>query len=180
MKKYSKGEISVIILKTLLAVGAVAVVIALPGVAQVFTIFKPKDSRDRYKIKRSINTLENKKLVRRYSKNGIEMIELTRLGRSRAIMGELKLVNQKKWDKKWRLVIFDIPENKKIARRSLSRKLKEIGFYQLQKSVFVYPYQCKKEIDFIREYFDVKKYVKYIEAQNVEGGDKLNRCFDIS
>src|SRR3989344_4593151 len=54
-----------------------------------------------------------------------------------------------RWDKLWRLVIFDIPEEERTGRMALAAKLKELGFYPLQKSVFIHPYECKDEIDFI-------------------------------
>src|SRR3990167_2211250 len=65
-----------------------------------------------------------------------------------------------KWDKKWRVVIFDIPEKSRMARDALRRKLKELEFRELQKSVFVHPYECKKEIDFIIEFFNLRHYVR--------------------
>ena len=63
------------------------------------------------------------------------------------------------------MVIFDIPEQHKRARESLRLKLKNLNFYQLQKSVFVFPYHCKNEIEFIAEFFRIKKFITYIEAK---------------
>ena len=51
-----------------------------------------------------------------------------------------------KWDKKWRLVIFDIPKELHAQRVRFSEKLKTMGFFTLQKSVFIYPYDCYAEI----------------------------------
>src|SRR3990167_1455501 len=45
--------------------------------------------------------------------NGIEKIRLTNHGRARALeynFAKLILPSKKKWDKKWRIVLFDIPE----------------------------------------------------------------------
>jgi DNA-binding transcriptional regulator PaaX len=47
---------------------------------------------------------------------------------------EVKLKKPEKWDKKWRIVIFDIPNKKKPARNTLTEKLKKLGFYHLQKA----------------------------------------------
>jgi DNA-binding transcriptional regulator PaaX len=58
----------------------------------------------------------------------------------------LKLRKQEKWDGYWRIIIFDIPEELKQSRDILSKKLKEIGMYPLQKSVYVYPFECKDEL----------------------------------
>lgn len=67
------------------------------------------------------------------------MIKLTQLGHD--ALGDL-IFDEKKWDGKWRLVIFDIPEDKRGIRDLLRRKLKDWGFRSFQKSVWV----CKNDV----------------------------------
>jgi len=50
------------------------------------------------------------------------------------------------WDNKWRLVIFDISQKDVSARHLMRRRLKDLGFYHFQKSVFIIPYNCEEEI----------------------------------
>ena len=71
-----------------------------------------------------------------------------------------------RWDGKWRFVIFDIPEKKKAARQALRDRLRAFGFYQLQRSVWVYPYECKNEIDFIMELFEIRNHVHYFISES--------------
>lgn len=59
------------------------------------------------------------------------------------------------WDKKWRLVVFDVPEDHKNAREALRRKLKDLNFIRFQDSVWITPYPCDDEIRFLREIFNV-------------------------
>jgi len=84
-----------------------------------------------------------------------------------------KIKIPKKWDKKWRLVVFDIPEKNKKERFAFSEKLKTLGFYPLQKSVFIYPYDCRNEIDFICNFMSIDRYVNYciIEFLGKREGD---------
>lgn len=99
--------------------------------------------------------------------DGIEKIRLTDYGRARALVynfNDLKLPIKKKWDKKWRLVLFDIPEPKKKIRDALRRKLKQLGFLEFQKSVFIYPYSCEEEINFVLNFYNIPEHVYYIEA----------------
>lgn len=51
--------------------------------------------------------------------------------------------------------------------------------YPIQKSVFVFPYPCKDEIDFVGEIFNVRKNIIYIEATYIEGADKIKRHFGV-
>lgn len=99
--------------------------------------------------------------------DGIEKARLTDRGKAKFLayqFNSLVLPQSKKWDKKWRMVLFDIPETKKNIRDSLRRKLKELGFLEFQKSVFVYPYSCRDEINFILNFWNIPEHVYYIEA----------------
>lgn len=79
-------------------------------------------------------------------------------------------LSRKKWDKKWRIVIFDIPEQFKHARRIFRSKLKVLGFRMVQKSVFICPFPCEKEINFLSQYLKIIPYVDVITA--ISAGDK--------
>lgn len=54
--------------------------------------------------------------------------------------------NPQKWDGIWRVLIFDIPELTRAVRNLFRDKIQELGFYTLQKSVYVTPIVCEKEI----------------------------------
>ena len=60
------------------------------------------------------------------------------------------------------LLMFDIPESKKIARNVFRSRIKELGFFQFQKSVWVYPYPCENEVDFLAEYFEIAEYIHFL------------------
>jgi len=48
--------------------------------------------------------------------------------------------NKQNWDKKLRLVIFDVQEINRFKRNQLRRLLKQLGFIMIQKSVWLSPY----------------------------------------
>ena len=80
-------------------------------------------------------------------KNGKTKVILTNTGEKRVkefCFEELRIQKARKWDKKWRVLVYDIPTKPKVynnAREALRAKIKEIGFVQLQKSVWVCPYE---------------------------------------
>ena len=84
------------------------------------------------------------------------------------------------WDRKWRVVIFDIPEKLRKARDALREKLKELGFYELQKSVFVFPHECQNEIDFLIEFFDIRRYVRYGILEFIDTDLHLRKIFHLT
>ena len=91
---------------------------------------------------------------------------------------KMKIKKPEKWDGKWRIIIFDIPDTKKSARDALRGRLKMLGFYQMQRSVFVHPFASLTQIEAIREFYRVKKHVKIIITDFLEDGDRIRRAFD--
>lgn len=92
----------------------------------------------------------------------------------------LKIKKPKKWDGNWRIVIFDIPEPLKKVRDSLRFHLKNLGFYELQKSVFINPFPCIEEIDQIVKFYNVRKHVRIITANSIDNEDELMQKFEIN
>lgn len=83
------------------------------------------------------------------------------------------------WDRNFRVIVFDIPETKKSARDSLRGKMKELGCIRFNDSVWVYPYPCQEEIDFIANYWGIGKYVHFILARDITNRDLLERYFHL-
>lgn len=138
---------------------------------------------DERKIARSLERLKRNKVIILSEEYGKFKIELSDKGKR--IVKEIQLEDMEIekpdiWDKKWRMVIFDIPEKyKRRARDALRDKLQKMKFYQLQKSVWVYPYPCEKEIQFLCEFFDITSYVNIIVADNIYNDIKLKKYFKL-
>ncbi len=90
-----------------------------------------------------------------------------------------RLPHPKHWDKKWRILIFDIREEKKGLRDKIRRTLITIGFYRLQDSVWIYPYDCEDLITLLKTDFKIGKDLLYIIADNVENDLEIRRNFGI-
>lgn len=87
---------------------------------------------------------------------------------------------KKKWDKKWRVIIFDIPQELHKNRNYFRDKLKSLGFYMLQKSVFVFPYPCEEELNSICRRLNVSDYVDIIKADSIGfKEEEIKKYFDI-
>lgn len=118
----------------------------------------------------------------RENKDGIVEIILTKDGRQKALkyqIDEIKIKKPDKWDGKWRIVVFDIPEKKKRAREALRNKLQELGFKELQKSVFVFPYECEDEINFIMEIFEIRPYVRFMRVDSFTNEEQFKIKFKL-
>ncbi len=137
---------------------------------------------DRQYLYRIIREFHQERLVDyREGKDGVIDIVITEAGKKKVLsfkIDTMAIPQSRHWDKKWRLVFFDIPERKRAARDALRHKLKELGFKKLQRSVFVYPYQCEDEINFIIEFFEVRPYVRYGEMTKLTNEADLKLLFN--
>ena len=85
----------------------------------------------------------------------------------------------KRWDKKWRILIFDIPERRRSMRIRLRIVLAEIGFVRLQDSVWAYPYDCEDLVMLLKAEYRVGDDVRYIIADSIERDAQLRRHFGL-
>ena len=98
-------------------------------------------------VAQSLRRLEQRGLVRRQMASGETVLELTPTGRLRLDtfhLSDLVLpVPPIQWDQQWRLVLFDVPEERRYLRSIFRRKLQQLGFQYLQRSAWIYPFQCE-------------------------------------
>lgn len=169
----------------LLALGAgfvITTAMTLPGSAVMFKPLIKKFKTKKQNFVKSLKTMKRDRLIDFKEEEKFSKITITERGKKKILrysLDNLQIKRPKKWDNIWRIVTFDIPENKKAARNALRTKLKELGFYPLHKSVFINPYSCLDEIQFIEEIFKIGPYLNFIEANKVEGDEWLKSKFDL-
>jgi len=165
------------------AIVTVAMVTSGPLAVNILkTIRREQRKRAQAQVFRSILALKRERLISLKEYKGEQCMILTDQGKRKVLRYQLEtliLPMREKWDGKWRMILFDIPERFGKARRALSTKLKDMGALPLQKSVFIFPFPCQNEIDFITEFFQVSPYVRYAEAGMVEGAENLKRYFKL-
>ena len=182
MKKYDRGELAKTILKAFLISGLIVSCIVLPGMAPVLKLVGATGAKERGRVKRSLRSLEKNGLIVRKIKNGEEQLLVTTKGEqklARYLLEDLQIQKLKKWDKRWRVVMFDIPETKARVRTEASWKIKDMGMKAVQDSVFISPYPCKKEIDLLANHFFIKKYFIYFETDNIECHEDILKEFKL-
>ena len=134
-------------------------------------------------LTRSVGSLYQSKLVRRKRhRDGTETLVLTEEGRLRALrynLETLEISSQKRWDGKWRVVMYDVPEDMRHLRLELLRVLKQLGFYELQHSVFVHPHECKDEIEYLIEAFDAREHVRRMTVAEIDSPEPLLKHFKL-
>lgn len=91
----------------------------------------------------------------------------------------IKIKVPRRWDEKWRIVIFDIWERRRGIRDRLRLTLKKAGFKRIQDSVWVCPYDCEELITFLRADLKLGKGILYLIAEGIEDDGRLRRLFKL-
>ena len=139
---------------------------------------------ERNSLNRAIRSLYESKLVSTKDNcDGTLTLVLSKEGKQLALTYNLDNITIKtpaEWDRKWRIVMFDVPEKTKRFREALRMHFKNMGFYEFQKSVFVHPYSCAKEIEYIMEFYQARKFVRFIVATDIDNALELKRHFHLN
>ncbi len=185
------GEITKQILLLVGLAGVIVVVAAAPGVVLAAKLFEEDRRRffkksEKQRVARTVRRLRERRLLTVKRHNGEFMFELTNEGKK--VFGEiqhkesqltkLQIPKPPHWDNKWRIVLFDIPDQShKRARDMLRAKLKEWEFYPLQKSAWVCPWPCENEIQLAAELYKILRYVNVVVAEKISDDILLRKHF---
>ena len=136
------------------------------------------------KIQRVLKKLEKKQLIQ-LERKGSQVFVTVKNKDDVSIMKYslreiLNLKKKKDGKEKWFMVVFDVPEIERKKRNYLRGFLREIGFYPYNQSVYVFPYECEKEISLIKKIVEGGKYISYIIAEKLEHEDQLKVHFRLN
>ncbi len=176
-EEMKKGDLGKEVLKGIALGGAVATMFVLPGMSIAYKWVDDLHKNHKRKLRYSLKRLLECGYVREDELDKFVITPKGILKLNEYRIEDLTIPKLQKWDNMWRIVSFDIPESKKIARMALNKKLKALGFLTLQKSVFVYPHPCEKEFTQIGEFFGVKDHIVFIKANKISNEAELKEKF---
>lgn len=133
-------------------------------------------------LKTAVHDIKRQKLIEnKKDYEGSVLVSLSERGMLRVINFSFRKLNDKKekWDGKWRMIASDIPEEYRKGRDALRYRFKSGGFYELQKSLFLYPYDCEKEILALIRLFKLEKYVRFAILESIDNQENIKRIFKL-
>lgn len=104
---------------------------------------KENDIKTTYAISRALKNLVESKYAEIHESGRQDYVKITPLGKNK--LNTLLLENEgalvpQNWDGFWRIILLDLPENRKSERESLRYLLKKAGFVCLKNSAWISPY----------------------------------------
>lgn len=180
-------EGGIMIGKTILILAAIAGFLAVSMVAPnifgaIGNMSKKKKFFNKKDFQEATKYLKRKKFIHMEKTDNFYRIELTETGADIILshsFNQLRIQPEKKWDGVWRIIIFDIPDRHKWARNVFHERLKAIGFYQLQKSVFIIPYPCDKELGVLVSILNIRDYIRLIKTREIINDDDLKEHYSL-
>ncbi|MFQ5452268.1 MAG: hypothetical protein ACE5DQ_01770 [Candidatus Paceibacterota bacterium] len=134
----------------------------------------PEQTKSRYTvgyIKRYIRRLENQKLIKIDEKGGMQTITITKNGKKKILkmaIDQVKVKKPKKWDGSWWLVSYDLPGSYSKYRHLIRSNFLKWGFYPLHKSVYLHAFPCSDQVEFLREYLGLGKFIRIFKVKKIE------------
>ncbi len=180
--EYRRGELARDILRLIGAGVAVGATIVAPNTVQLIDYLDPKGRNERNRIWKTIKYLEEKDRVTFQERDGHTYVQLTATGRQQLdedAIWELAIARPRRWDHKWRIVMFDLPSKRETARQAFRHKLEDLGFKFYQRSVFIFPYECAQEVNTVAQWYGVEQYVRYIVATEINDMRRFAQLFDL-
>lgn len=178
-----RSEATSVIMESLLklAVAGTTLTLALLAPNAMIALEKPlkkyldklDDRGKQREVRRVLSYMKSQGLVKATYDHGLQITERGREKLGQLTFDNLQITPPQQWDHKWRIVFYDIPEERKSGRDALTRKLRDIGFFQLQRSVFIHPFPCRQVIEHVTAACNVDRYVTYIETSFIDNEQTL-------
>lgn len=167
------------------AVGGVMVAVgAVPDVNKILKHLRNRknDARFRYQTNTALRRLATQGLVTFEERGGKRYARATEAGKR---MLELESLREKsthrpkRWDGRWRVVLFDIPERRRRVRTLLRKFMQEFGFVRLQDSAWIYPYDCEDIIALAKADLRIGADALYMIVEQLERDKHLREHFGL-
>lgn len=163
--------------------GVVLIAATIPNAAQLLRFFPgyKKGARFNYQYASALGRLAARGLVRFEEEDGKLYARITEKGERmmQLEIAKITATKKRKWDKRWRVVIFDIPERRSRTRVRLRTVMEECGFVRLQDSVWIFPYDCEDLIALVKTDLRLGGDVLYMIVEKLERDKHLREHFGL-
>ena len=178
MKRARRANIERILLQSIATTGLLAVALVAPNVigAMEKLGFTPKQRQGEY-IAAARRRLKRQGLLA--EEDGFLRLSNAGARRLAHLVPQMLLHKPKRWDGKWRVLIFDIPERRRSSRDMIRMHLRSSGFIRAQDSVWIYPYPCEEFVVLLKAECRVGKDMLYMIVDSLEGDAAFRTKFGL-
>ena len=133
-----------------------------------------------WRLRQVIKRMQSSKLVEVKEEKGVPIIKITHKGKQKLLRYKIdEMVLESNWDGKWRLVIYDVQTGKRANSEMFRTMLNKLRFLKLQRSVYLSPFKCEDEIEYLRLLFEIGNEVQILKVGSLENEAAYRRYFGI-
>ena len=182
-KKRQKRNLQNAALVTIGMAGFIAVAAVAPNIFQLLGKTGVL-ARLKYQSKSVLGRLKQKGEIEFEERDGKQYARLTERGEEALALGQQKMQlatsKPRKWDRRYRLVMFDVPERRKKIRERLRFQMRDAGFLRIQDSAWLYPYDCEEFMALLKADLRIGKDVLYAVVEEIENDAWIRKHFGLS
>jgi DNA-binding transcriptional regulator PaaX len=182
-KKYrerrKRADLQELILSTVSAVGLISAALIAPNVLVALSKLGMVPSARQTDSIRTARTRMVKRGLLKWEGNKLRLTEAGEKKLRYLSLRDYQLPKPKKWDERWRVLVFDIPEKRKGLREKIRTMLVMVGFVRLQDSVWIYPYDCEDLITLLKADFKIGKDMLYMIVDTLEYDKPIRETFGL-
>jgi DNA-binding transcriptional regulator PaaX len=181
-KNRRRGYLKDALLASIAISGVVLVAAITPNaLAQLRHLPAMKRAQLRYQAKTTLGRLATQGLIVFEKQDGNKYARITPKGQKVLLFEQQKILltngKKRRWDERWRVIIFDIPERRRKVRDRLRITMSKLGFVRLQDSVWVYPYDCEDLMALLKTDLKLGVAVLYMVVERIENDKHLRAQF---
>lgn len=181
-KKRRSKDMKNAILTTVAVAGVIAVAAIAPNAVRLLKT-TGMTTRLRHRSMSAVSRLKAKGEIEFLEMDGKKYARLTVRGEKTLAYEREKLrlkdEKPKRWDRRYRLIIFDVPEKRRKVRERLRMVMRDIGFLRIQDSAWVFPYDCEEFVALLKADLHIGKDVLYAVIEEIENDAVIRRHFNL-
>lgn len=186
-ERWKRFEQTFSVLRAIAAGIIVVSSLAAPNLLQVLPVLFPEE----FSRKKRPTPADVSKMLLRLKRRGLISLKKTGNGfalrltptgqelHDRLFLKSYKIPRPRRWDGKWRVVIFDIHEERRTVRDLIRQRLGHLGFIRLQDSVWIHPYECEEAIEILKTANRVRHDVHFLLVSRLAQDSWLRRHFGL-
>lgn len=175
-----------IVLATLAVGGTVTLAMVAPNVLAELRKIDPafvKQQHIRRRIQETLWRMERHKMISLPRKGTMGRVEILSKGSAlieKIQASEYRIPEPMIWDGKWRMVMFDVPEQRRRVRDQLRQLLQSAGLMRLHDSVWVHPYPCDELAVLVKAHLkNIRGEIHYGVGELIESDRYLREQFGL-
>lgn len=134
-----------------------------------------------WRLRQILKRMYESKYVEIKEQNGIPVVKLAESGRSKLLKYDIEQMqlDESKLDGYWRLIVYDVKTTKRQNSEAFRRTISKLKLLKLQKSVYLTPFKCEDEIEYLRQVFNIGNEVIILKVKNLENEEPYKKYFGI-